>query len=79
MQLTERFLEFTDQQLSPLAASKRFRHLGLYVSAPPDQEGPPLILVRQWSSSERLLPPAAAAGSSISAPSLSTSVRLGHA
>ena len=59
MQLTDRFLQFTDQQLSPLAGESRFRHLGLYISAPPNQEGPPLLLVRQWSATTRILPPSA--------------------
>ena len=57
MQLTDRFLNFSDQQLAPLAAIGRFLHLGLYVSAPPEQSsGPPLILIRQWSAAERALP-----------------------
>ena len=57
MQLTDRFLDFSDQQLAPLAAIGRFLHLGLYVSAPPEQSsGPPLILIRQWSAAERALP-----------------------
>ena len=58
MQLTDRFLDFADQQLGPEIESGAIRHLGLYVTAPPNQEGPPLLLIRQWSSSDVALPPA---------------------
>ena len=58
MQLTDRFFDFTDQQLADLTAKEGIQHLGLYVSAPPNQQGPPLLLIRQWSANERSLPPA---------------------
>ena len=58
MQLTDRFFEFTDQQLADLTAKEGIQYLGLYVSAPPNQQGPPLLLIRQWSANERSLPPA---------------------
>ncbi len=58
MQLTDRFFDFTDQQLADLTAKEGIQHLGLYVSAPPNQQGPPLLLIRQWSINERSLPPA---------------------
>ena len=58
MQLTDRFFEFADQQLADLTAKEGIQHLGLYVSAPPNQQGPPLLLIRQWSANERSLPPA---------------------
>ena len=58
MQLTDRFFEFTDQQLADLTAKEGIQHLGLYVSAPPNQQGPPLLLIRQWSANERSLPAA---------------------
>ena len=50
MQLTDRFFDFTDQQLADLTAKEGIQHLGLYVSAPPNQQGPPLLLIRQWSA-----------------------------
>ena len=56
MQLTDRFFDFTDQQLADLTAKEGIQHLGLYVSAPPNQQGPPLLLIRQWSANERSLP-----------------------
>ncbi|MDB4651127.1 HAMP domain-containing histidine kinase [Synechococcus sp. AH-551-E05] len=58
MQLTKRFLDFADQQLNPLVSLMGFTHLGLYLSAPPEHSGPPLILMKQWSSSSRALPAA---------------------
>lgn len=58
MQLTDRFLSFTDAQLAFFTAERRVETLGLYLSAPPDAQGPPLVLIRQWSSGERALPPA---------------------
>ena len=58
MQLTDRFLDFADQQLNPVVSLMGFTHLGLYLSAPPGQEGPPLILIKQWSSTNRALPAA---------------------
>ena len=58
IQLTDRFLDFADQQLAPQVRDGSIRHLGLYVSAPPASEGPPLILIRQWSSSDLTLLPA---------------------
>ena len=58
IQLTDRFLDFADQQLAPQVRDGSIRHLGLYVSAPPASEGPPLILIRQWSSGDRTLLPA---------------------
>lgn len=58
MQLTDRFFEFADHQLGSQVGSGVVRHIGLYVSPPPEQDGPQLLLVRQWSSSERTLPPA---------------------
>lgn len=58
MQLTDRFLDFADQQLNPVVSLMGFTHLGLYLSAPPEQSGPPLILIKQWSSSSRTLPAA---------------------
>ena len=45
MQLTDRFFDFTDQQLADLTAKEGIQHLGLYVSAPPNQQGPPLLLI----------------------------------
>ncbi len=57
MQLTDRFLDFADQHY-PVVSLMGFTHLGLYLSAPPDQEGPPLILIKQWSSTNRALPAA---------------------
>jgi hypothetical protein len=39
MQLTDRFLDFADQQLTPVVSLMGFTHLGLYLSAPPGQEG----------------------------------------
>ena len=58
MQLTDRFLDFADQKLNPVVSLMGFTHLGLYLSAPPEQSGPPLILIKQWSSSSRTLPAA---------------------
>ena len=58
IQLSERFLNFADQQLAPQIDDGFTRHLGLYVSAPPDTDGPPLVLIRQWGSGDRSLMPA---------------------
>ena len=58
IQLTDRFLDFADQQLAPQVRTGSIRHMGLYLSTPPDISGPPLILIRQWSSGRLSLPPA---------------------
>jgi len=58
IQLTDRFLAFADQQLAPQARDGFVRNLGLYVSAAPETDGPPLVLVRQWASGDRSLLPA---------------------
>lgn len=58
IQLSDRFLTFADQQLAPQIRDGFTRHLGLYVSAPPDTDGPPLVLIRQWGSGDRSLMPA---------------------
>ena len=58
IQLTDRFLDFADQQLAPQVRTGSIRHVGLYLSTPPDTSGPPLVLIRQWSSGRLSLPPA---------------------
>ena len=59
MQLTDRFLDFADQQLGPEIEPQAIRHhLAVYVTAPPVRGRAPLVLIRQWSSSDVALPPA---------------------
>ena len=58
IQLTDRFLDFADQQLSPQVRGGSIRHLGLYLSTPPETSGPPLVLIRQWSAGNLTLLPA---------------------